>query len=121
MKRRPMSQRTAMTIRLRAQLKRQMVSRLREAQKTLGDSLGDVIALIEYVGVEEVIQNLVDHDDIDDPPAGFVRLMQNNLARYTIEQVLVDFAASSLLTKLQVEAARTRLASFSRAFSDANE
>lgn len=116
-----MSRRTARALRLRAQLRGQILARLKEAQRTLGDSLGDVIALIQYVGVEEVIKSLVDHDEIGDPPAGFVRLMRNNLARCTIEQVLVDFASSSLLTKLQIETARERLASFSRAFGDANE
>lgn len=120
MSRKPVSRR-ARTRRLRAKLKAQILAKLREAQQTLGDSLGDVIALIEYLGIDEVIQSLVDPDEAAGPPAGFVRLMQNNLARYTIEQALVDSATSSLLTKLQVETARERLALFSRAFGDAGE
>ncbi|MHC2289853.1 hypothetical protein [Bradyrhizobium barranii] len=117
----PMSRRAARARKLRAELKAQMLARLSEAQRKLGDTLGDVIALIECVGVDEVIQSLVDPGETGNPPAGFVRLMKGDLARYTIEQVLIDFAASSLLTKLQVETARERLASFSRAFGDVDE
>ena len=115
-----MCRRAARTCKLRKELKAQLLSRLSEAQRRLGNTLGEVIALIEYVGVDEVIQSLVEPGEIGNPPEGFVRLMKNDLARYTIEQVLVDFAASSLLTKLQVETARDRLVSFSRAFGDAD-
>lgn len=121
MSRKPISLRVARTRQLRARLKAEMLARLKEAQRRLGDSLGDVIALVEYVGVDEVIQSLVDPYQIDKPPAGFVRLMKSDLARYTIEQVLVDFAASSLLTKLQIETARERLALFSRALADVDD
>ncbi|MCA1399097.1 hypothetical protein [Bradyrhizobium sp. BRP56] len=98
-----------------------MLTSLREAQRKSGDSLGDIVNLIEYLGVDEVLRILIDPDETGEPPSGFVRLMKSDLARFTIEQVLVDFAASCLLTKLQVETARARLALYSRSCGGADE
>lgn len=121
MRQRPLSRRAARTRQLRGQLKAHMLTKLREAERRLGNSLGDIIVLLECVGVDEVIQDLVDPNQMHEPPAGFLKLMKNDLARCTLEQALVDFAASSLLTKLQIETAQARLALFSRAQGDSNE
>lgn len=98
---------------LRRHFKKHLLILLSEAQRRSGDSLGDVFDLIEYLGVDEVIQLLVSPEEVDNPPDGFVRLMRSDLARYTIEQALIDFEGSSLLTRLQVETARARLAAYS--------
>lgn len=99
---------------LRGRLKVHLLKLLKEAQRRSGESLGDVIDLIKYLGADEVIQLLVPAEGIHNPPAGFVRLMRSDLARYTIEQAIVDFAESGLFTRLQLETARARLAIYSR-------
>lgn len=105
--------RRAVVRRLRDHFKTHLLKLLKEAQRRSGDSLDELFDLVEYLGVDAVIQRLVSWDEVDNPPAGFVRLMQSDLARYTIEQALMDFEGSSLLTRLQVETARARLANYS--------
>jgi hypothetical protein len=111
---RPMTRHRAMIRSLRARLQAHILQKLEEAQRVSGDSLGGIVNLIEYLGVDEVIRTLVDPEEVHRPPAGFVRLMENDLARCTIEQALIDFETSSLLTRLQIETALARLATYYR-------
>jgi hypothetical protein len=91
------------------------LDKLQEAERLSGDSLGGICNLIEDLGAVEVARMLVDPHDVRSPPDGFVRLMKHDLARYTIEQAIVDYRDSGLFTESEVETARARLAICSRA------
>jgi hypothetical protein len=95
-----------------ARFQQHVLRLLQEATKLTKDALGEVRNLIEDLGAVEVAKMLVDPTDVSDPPAGFLRLMENNLARLTIEQAMIDFADSGLFEVEEIEAARARLANF---------
>src|SRR5689334_18619125 len=85
---------------------------LGEAIELTGDQYGYVRNLIADLDAVEVAKLLVDPNEVRDPPTGFRRLMEHDLARLTIEQAIVEFADSGLFTEAEVETARARLAIF---------
>ena len=99
---------------LRSWFKRHLMKKLRMACKLSGDPLGGICDLVEVLGVDYVLRLLVAPDEVHNPPAGFVRLMDSDLARYTIEQAIIDFEDSGLFAKLEIETARERIAVYSR-------
>lgn len=99
---------------LRQRFKRHLLKKMKEACTLSEDSLGGICDLVDHLGADEVIHLLVVPDEIHNPPSGFIRLMNSNLARLTIEQAILDFAETGLFTKLQIETARERLAVYAR-------
>jgi hypothetical protein len=99
---------------LQAEFQRHVLEKLQEAERLSRDKLGAVCNLIEDLGAVGVAKMLVDPQDIRSPPDGFLRLMKSDLARFTIEQAIVDFCDSGLFTASEVETARARLAIYSR-------
>ena len=96
----------------RARFQEQVLKMLGEAIELTGDEYGYVRNLIVDLGAVEVAKMLVDPNEVRDPPTGFLRLMEHDLARLTIEQAIVDFADSGLFTDAEIEAAKARLAIF---------
>lgn len=97
---------------LRARFQEHVLRNLWEAEKSTGDPLGSIRNLINDLGAVGVARILVDPQEVRNPPAGFIRLLNHGLARLTIEQAIVEFASSGIFTEAEVEAARTRLAIF---------
>jgi hypothetical protein len=96
---------------LRSRLRGRVLAKFEEAEKRSGKSLNDARLLIEMLGIMEVVDMLVGEQPTV-PPAGFRQLMKDDLARFTLEQAMLDFADSGLLTRLQIENARSRLQSY---------
>ena len=99
---------------LRARFQEHILEKLREAEELTGDPLGSIRNLVVDLGAVPVARMLVDPQDVRDPPAGFLRLLEHDLARLTIEQAIVDFAHAGLFTEAEIETAKARLAIFSR-------
>ncbi len=99
---------------LRARFQQHVLEKLCEAEERTGDPLGSIRNLIADLGAVPVARMLVDPSDVRDPPAGFLRLLEYDLARLTIEQAILDFAHTGLFTANEVETAKARLAMFKR-------
>lgn len=99
---------------LRARFQDHVLEKLREAEELTGDPLGSICNLVVDLGAVSVARMLVDPRDVRDPPTGFLRLIEHDLARLTIEQAIVDFGHTGLFSAAEVETAKARLAIFSR-------
>lgn len=99
---------------LRARFQLHVLEKLRKAEELTGDPLGSIRNLIVDLGAVPVARMLVDPQDVRNPPTGFLRLLEHDLARLTIEQAIVDFAHTGLFTDAEVETAKARLRIFGR-------
>ena len=97
---------------LRRQFQRHLLAKLREAESLTRDNLGSICNLIEDLGAVEVARMLVDPVDVTAPPTGFLRLLEHELGRLTIEQAIVDSEETGLFTDEEVVAAKARLSIF---------
>lgn len=97
---------------LRIQFQRHLLAKLREAESLTGDAFGSICNLIEDLGAVEVARMLVDPIDLATPPTGFLRLLEHELGRLTIEQAIVDFADTGLFADEEINAAKARLSIF---------